>query len=191
MPSPRACAMKTCFVAGCKSVVVALDMCTAHYQRWQKYGHPEVRLNTKWDGNCTECGNPDPCATSKLCKSCMRDKSAAYRKEHLDQIRKLDREGAQRRLQQRRLAVIEHYGNKCACCGVSNIVFLTIDHIGGGGNAQRRELSYDGKSCSTMRMYTWIQQHHYPTTFRVLCHNCNYAEAHGGCPHKRKHVDAA
>jgi ssDNA-binding Zn-finger/Zn-ribbon topoisomerase 1 len=30
-------------------------------------------------------------------------------------------------------AVMKEYGGKCICCGESNIVFLTIDHIDGSG----------------------------------------------------------
>jgi len=84
----------------------------------------------------------------------------------------------------RRLAAIEHYGGKCACCGEKRLIFLVLDHEKGGGNAHRRSLSKNGKMVGSSTMYAWIVRNGYPSGFRVLCHNCNFAEAHGGCPHR-------
>lgn len=36
--------------------------------------------------------------------------------------------------------VFEIYGNKCSCCGETERLFLTIDHVNGGGNAHRRKV---------------------------------------------------
>jgi hypothetical protein len=80
----------------------------------------------------------------------------------------------------RRADVLRHYGGEapaCACCGESVPGFLTIDHIGGGGNAHRREIGQSG-------LYSWLKVHGYPEGYRVLCFNCNWANgAYGACPH--------
>lgn len=69
---------------------------------------------------------------------------------------------------------------RCACCGETMIEFLTIDHIEGGGTAQRKQLG-------VVSIYNWLKKNNYPLGYRVLCMNCNVALGHFGyCPHKTK-----
>jgi hypothetical protein len=77
--------------------------------------------------------------------------------------------------------VMEHYGTVCACCGESEIIFLQIDHLKGGGNAERRRLGIQaGKGT-----YSYLKQHGYPDGYRTLCANCNKARgAYNWCPHQ-------
>ena len=85
---------------------------------------------------------------------------------------------SQRTRQRLRFEVIVHYGGKCACCGESNIEFLGIDHINGGGRAHRKSIGESG-------LYCWLKRNNFPKGFRVLCHNCNQAlGAYGYCPHR-------
>ncbi len=80
-----------------------------------------------------------------------------------------------------------HYGNSvivCSCpgCTETHSIFLTIDHIEGGGNAHRREL----KIQSGTNFYLWLKRTGWPPGFQVLCFNCNHAKhALGKCPHTR------
>lgn len=76
----------------------------------------------------------------------------------------------------RRLEVIKHYGGKCVCCGETEVNFLTLDHANGDGAAHRR--TYSG------RLHNWIIRHGFPPEFQLLCWNCNWAKAMGGCPHR-------
>lgn len=83
-----------------------------------------------------------------------------------------------------KIDVMSHYSNgeiKCACCGVKEIVFLTIDHIKGDGNKLRKE-----KKHKTGGMfYIWLRTNKYPEGLQVLCHNCNQAKRQlSHCPHK-------
>lgn len=82
--------------------------------------------------------------------------------------------------QQHKRLVINHYGVVCACCGESEIVFLVIDHINGGGNTHRKVTG------SGSNFYYWLIKNKYPIGYQVLCHNCNFAKIHGECPHKNK-----
>lgn len=80
-----------------------------------------------------------------------------------------------------RKEIIGHYGGSCACCGETELAFLAIDHIGGGGAKHRRALGMTGGS----RFYAWLRRNKYPEGFRVLCHNCNQATSWARvCPHK-------
>lgn len=83
--------------------------------------------------------------------------------------------------QRRKREIIAAYGGKCECCGESNPIFLSIDHMNGGGRKHREEVG-GGKA-----FYSWIIQMQFPPGFRILCFNCNFAVHHlGVCPHKER-----
>jgi hypothetical protein len=99
-----------------------------------------------------------------------------YREQNIERIVKSNRA----RYRDRRINCIEHYGNKCDCCGDGRIEFLAIDHINGGGLKHRKELS-----AKNMNIYEYLTKNNYPHGFRVLCHNCNASHGnYGYCPHQ-------
>lgn len=79
--------------------------------------------------------------------------------------------------------IVNAYGGKCACCGESNIEFLSIDHINGKGNEHRRLLKTKGGTS----FYHWLEKNNFPKdNFRLLCMNCNTSIGHYGyCPHQK------
>jgi hypothetical protein len=82
-----------------------------------------------------------------------------------------------------KVEVFARYGNQCACCGESNLVFLTIDHINGDGADHRRR---DIKLRTGTSFYMWLRRNGYPKEFQILCYNCNCAKRTGDdCPHQR------
>src|SRR3990167_11095440 len=76
-------------------------------------------------------------------------------------------------------AAIAAYGGMCACCREAEAIFLDIDHIGG-------ETPEGSTKLHSTKLYSWLKKHHYPTGFRALCRNCNWALHHGPCPHQDK-----
>ena len=104
-----------------------------------------------------------------------------------------DPNNASRESRQRlRLHVINHYGGHCECCGVKELVFLTIDHIAGDGAEHKRAIGLKQKRDqarnsvkSGSRFYEWLVREGMPSGFRVLCFNCNRAkyDNNGWCPH--------
>lgn len=83
-----------------------------------------------------------------------------------------------------RLEALQAYGDaapRCACCDEGTLLFLSLDHIDGGGRQQRQETGGGG-------FYTWLRRHGYPAGFQVLCHNCNLGrQLNGGtCPHQEE-----
>lgn len=105
---------------------------------------------------------------------------AVYREKNRQKIR-ANQQAYYKKL---RLAAVEHYGGKCACCGEDRIEFLGIDHIEGrgAGAAHRREVGVTGGSW----FYLWLQRNDYPDGLRVLCHNCNSSLGYYGyCPHNQ------
>jgi hypothetical protein len=86
-----------------------------------------------------------------------------------------------------RARVLAAYGGVCACCGEQEEVFLTVDHVNGGGAEHRRSLTKGRKgSGGTTLVYRSICDQGFPPDFQILCFNCNYAKhRQGKCPHER------
>lgn len=86
-------------------------------------------------------------------------------------------------------AVFKAYGGYvCRCCQEKRKVFLSIDHVNGGGTKHRKKLGFGG-------IYRWLVENDFPPGFQVLCHNCNQGRhLNGGtCPHEveRRAADRA
>jgi hypothetical protein len=120
-------------------------------------------------------------------------KRREYYQNHKENICKENRDFARNHKRERRIANREyykrlrmqcliHYGGsppKCVCCGEDHIEFLAIDHINGGGNKHRRQLS------GNREIYLWLIKNNFPNGFQILCHNCNLSKGfYGYCPHK-------
>ena len=80
--------------------------------------------------------------------------------------------------------VIKGYGGLCRCCGETELVFLSIDHINDDGAIDRKERT-------ATRLYRQLSKEGYPDGFQVLCRNCNWAKFRGGCPHQKEDHDVA
>jgi hypothetical protein len=82
--------------------------------------------------------------------------------------------------------IINHYGSRCVCCGENSLIFLALDHVNNDGSEWRRKIwKTSPKSRGGIHTYLWIKKNNYPPIFQLLCHNCNWAKSHGGCPHKK------
>lgn len=103
------------------------------------------------------------------CKCCLLIKSNNYYNGHKEGRRQYTRDNGQRVKQ----IVLSHYSGgepKCAKCGFKDIRALSIDHINGGGNKQRRTDGLLGAN-----FYKWlIRQQDYPQDLQVLCMNCQF-----------------
>ncbi len=117
--------------------------------------------------------------TSSECKICFRARTrrngTAYRRNNRDKCRK----GVARANRRVREEVISKYGNLCRCCGETNSLFLSIDHINNDGASRRDEQGTGWGLCY------WIKRNNYPDDFQILCMNCNTGKARnkGVCPH--------
>jgi len=126
--------------------------------------------------------NKNECRTNKreyYYKNKKREniKSRKYYQENRKSVLEVDKKNKHNK----KMMVYTHYGGnppKCACCGETELVFLSIDHINGGGSKHRRKVG------SGYLLYYWLINNNYPEGFQILCRNCNWAKSHGGCPHK-------
>jgi hypothetical protein len=79
-----------------------------------------------------------------------------------------------------KIAAINAYGGKCACCGEREIAFLCLDHIFNDGVEDRKTVKGGNV------FYQWLKNNHYPKgKLQAMCFNCNMAKAYfGSCPHQ-------
>lgn len=81
-----------------------------------------------------------------------------------------------------KLQVITGYGGKCACCGISEWEFLSVDHVAERGCDERRRLGY--RNPRSNKLYTDLIKRKFPSTHQILCYNCNLSLGFFGyCPH--------
>lgn len=83
-----------------------------------------------------------------------------------------------------RLEVFAAYGDTCACCGETEMVFLALDHVNEDGAEHRKSLA-KGYAGRTYQVYSDVKKQGFPPTYQLLCHNCNIAKYRlGVCPHQ-------
>lgn len=114
-------------------------------------------------------------------ENCKKNREA-WRVANVERVKEL---GKANRLATR-LAVISAYGGRCACCGETEVGFLTIDHKMNDGAQHRREIG--------PHIYAKVKKAGFPKDrFQLLCWNCNCGRAynHGTCPHQAKKEDLA
>lgn len=113
-------------------------------------------------------------------------KSSEYAKAYRDKYPERAKEASKARAARNRKILKEivmavYSGGRCACCGETEISFLTIDHVDGGGQKHRKEV---GKAGSPF--YKWLKDNGFPGGFQALCANCNQSKSINGgtCAHQ-------
>ena len=155
---------------------------------------------------CIDCGYP---SVTKRCPECLRLFKRRRHKEWRDANREHVRaygKTSMRRYRENmplekmaRLAeyqrgynakrfqiVLNHYGAFCACCGETELKFLSVDHINNDGYARRKS----GEHASGQPLIGQIIRDNFPDIFQILCMNCNHGKSRndGVCPHKSRKV---
>ena len=122
------------------------------------------------------------------CKKCYATYMREWRDNHKQQVNRMgrerwhkkravdpqwinsERERQVKRLRDNKKRVIEHYGGKCVECGISELKFLTLDHVNGGGREDRK------KNGNHQRLYAKLIREQFKTDveYQILCwnHNC-------------------
>ena len=148
---------------------------------------------------CKRCGetrsadqfvvNRSAASGGNICRPCRRKRDAErreanrqkFRDEHAawrDANREHVRAYARRKARELRDEILDAYGGACACCGERVRDFLTLDHTDGGGSAHRK--------ATWGKVYQQVKREGFPSGYRVLCWNCNWAyRLMGDCPHRQ------
>ena len=98
-----------------------------------------------------------------------------YRELHREERNKRKKEYHQ----ELKRKVVEMYGGRCACCGETQLEFLTVDHIEGRTEEERKS------RVSGSKLYGQLIKKKDPN-IQILCWNCNCAKGFSGeCPHAK------
>lgn len=150
------------------------------------------------EGMCAYCGTNKSMSEKTYCECCQQKWLAYQRKRREENLRnntciycknktisgsrscqvcKIKQEEARRK--NKDLVFAQYGGYRCVCCGETEPMFLTIDHIDGGGNEHRR-------NSNRADIHPWLIKHNFPAGFQVLCYNCNCGRYRNGgvCPHQ-------
>lgn len=169
----------------------------------QKQYSKTKRKKRKANGLCTRCNKNNKYQRYSICQDCRKKERQKLRKDYIDlglcrtcgknpirsdettlcqQCTDRLKHNRKARREKHRQQVLQHYGNKCACCGETEEHFLTIDHINNDGAKHKRAL----KRTDPATMRKWIIDNNYPDIFQILCYNCNCAKGKlGYCPHSK------
>lgn len=111
-----------------------------------------------------------------LCWCCKARKTGSVLKKC-----EVCRAQSRRRAERHKQHVFERYGNYCACCGLTDARFLSVDHVNNDGAHQRRTRHGTGE-----QFYRYILKLGCPNEYQLLCFNCNFAKRMfaGVCPHE-------
>lgn len=99
---------------------------------------------------------------------------------------RINRENTERRNAAKEAAYNAYGGYKCACCGETEIAFLSIDHVHNDGAEHKRQNNIR----TGEQMYRWLARNKFPPGFQVLCMNCQWGKRNnnGVCPHQSEKV---
>jgi len=101
-------------------------------------------------------------------------------KEHYKQYRERINKRQNKYNNNMKEIIYDHYGRKCKCCGETEPLFLSMDHINNDGAKHRKEIGN-----TTTNLHRWLIKNDFPDNFQVLCMNCNTGKDRnkGVCPH--------
>lgn len=153
-----------------------------------------TKSNSRWGAYCRTCGSTasrkhrNNRVSQRICYRCPTPLPLSWPHQLCESHHKEALATSKVIAQRTKDAAFNSYGGyRCACCGIVDEVFLTLDHVNGGGNKHRNEISPDvkrwggGGGC---KLYRWLKKNKYPRGFQVLCFNCNFAKWRlGKCPH--------
>lgn len=137
--------------------VYCLICCARNRQRNKVKRDKAISLNL-----CIQCTKSPPVSGKKYCSGCHEKRRAWGKLE-----KKLMRQ-----------AVLEAYGNACACCGETEPLFLEVDHVNNDGYLDKIKQSHE--LCRKIIKLGFTPQ------YQILCSNCNKGKYRNGgiCPHK-------
>jgi hypothetical protein len=129
-------------------------------------------------------------SASNECKECTKDRTRSryYGPMYVENKQKANGLAKRRREQIKAIVFGKYSGSegiRCACCGETELIFLTLDHINNDG-AQFRKNQFGRQTAAGYTTYSWLLKHGCPGGFQVLCANCQHGKRmnNGVCPHR-------
>ena len=175
--------MRTCKKCGRELPIDRFDMYNKlrGWRRWECWDCKKARAQA-WDAQSKQVIRKEA-ADPYYLKNREAAIAAAtkWNREHPERRRKTTLAHYYRMQHQ---AMLAYGGYICVCCGETEPMFLTLDHINDDGAEVRRNLGTLGGT----KLYKWLRDNEWPEGYQVLCLNCNQGRYRNGgvCPHKSK-----
>lgn len=139
------------------------------------------------DPLCRDCWNAPRKPQSSYCKDCYNQR---LRARYANDIEYRATSNARiyawksANLKELRAAVNEMYGDECRCCGETQPLFLTVDHVNNDGGERRRKSNREHASITLLR--DMLRHGVVQDDYQLLCWNCQLGKhLNGGiCPHQ-------
>lgn len=135
-------------------------------------------------GLCTRCGKVPQQKGQKECNDCRKAHQKSYKKR-CEKAKDYSRTKGRKNRALWWNQVLQHYGAKCSCCGETERMFLTLDHVNNDGYQHRLP---SGGRMKAEKLYRWLILNNFPEGYQILCWNCNCGKHRNGgiCPHTSK-----
>jgi hypothetical protein len=151
-----------------------------YLRQYNKINRDKHRLRdrARWE---SEKNNPERKERRCMWENKNKEELAAYQKEYRAKNKIRLQKQKLARLYEIKKIVLKEFGSKCACCGESEVKFLTMDHING---------RKDETKARTTGHKLWARVYHEgcpKEKYQILCFNCNCAKGiYGSCPHNHQ-----
>ena len=154
---------------------------TDKYKEWYRKECKDCR--NEFHKEYREFGKQTILAKVRVSSQKAIDATIAWQRKHPEKHNKWNIEY---RARLRHETIMAYGGYKCVCCGETEPLFLTLDHIHNDG-AKWREFHKDHRGA---QLFKWLKQNNWPKGFQILCLNCNQGKYRnkGICPHQVKKV---
>ena len=149
----------------------------------------EIRQRNVAAGLCITCGKKPavPLANGRPSRACSDCRVRARARASTPAAKAASKVRQQKTRNEVFAALLEAYGDRCACCGIKEREFLTLDHPNNDGGKIRRELYGSNSAGCGWTYYRHLQKLGFPPGLRILCYNCNCVRGRVGyCPHERQ-----
>lgn len=121
------------------------------------------------------------------CKTCSIAKNKARRTgPRRAVVLEMDRVSMKAKRALTKSRVFAAYGGyRCVCCGETEPLFLTLDHIKNDGGKFRKE-KLGSRTKAGCHTYRWLEKNNFPPVVQVMCMNCQHGKLMnaGVCPHQ-------
>ncbi len=163
---------------------------TLHNEAWLRDRYLIEKLSTPEIARMCDCAVPSVCHALRKFNIPVREMSDAKTGRKIGSAQSEIGSGSvsrnrlqqYQRRQELKAEMVAAYGGCCACCGETEIAFLSLDHTNGGGAADRETHGGRDPLVKSLKRRGWPKE-----GYRILCMNCNIATKFGRtCPHQLK-----
>ncbi len=116
-----------------------------------------------------------------LCREAERARQLRYQRANKEKLYKYNAKWQRERNAKVRKEMFAAFGDRCACCGETELKFLDLDHTNNNGKEKRAEYGNAQQEILALQKKGWPRE-----GYQIMCSNCHQGRHrnNGVCPHK-------